>query len=150
MTPEERNWKLYEASSSRIDTFTKAGQEEDDKRDKWTMMLASGSFGLSFAFINQIVPLKEASYLPLLLSAWACFLAVLVIGLVGFLISGLLHTCLAEEESKNLQLRYEGKKPIYKNRSIAFDTNAALGYLSLLCFVGGSICLIIFIGKNIL
>ena len=150
MTEEERNWKLYEASCKRVDVLTKAQQEEDDKRDKWTMTLASGSFGLSFAFINQIVPLKEAVCLPFLLSAWACFLAVLVLGLAGFLISGLRHTYCAEEETANLELMYEGKEPVYKDRGIALDTNAVLGYLSLLFFTGGSACLIVFIGKNLL
>jgi len=146
----EHNWKLHEASVQRIDMLNKRQGEEDDKEDKWMMSLAAGSFGLSFAFIDKIVPIQSAKHIPFLLAAWSCFIAVLVIGLIGFIVSSLGHTILAEEESKNLPLKYQGKEPEYRKRSIFFDPNAVLGYASILLFIGGSLCLILFIAKNLL
>jgi hypothetical protein len=152
MSDETANsqWKLYEASSRRIDTLNKRQGEEDDKIDKWMMALASGSFGLSFAFINQIVPVNQAAHIALLIAAWSCFLAVLVLGIVGFMVSSFAHSILAKEEAQMLALKYEGREPEYKNRSIFFGANAVLGYASILLFIGGSICLILFIAKNLL
>jgi len=149
-TGNERNWKLYEESVKRVNILNERQAEEDDKEDKWIMSLAAGSFGLSFAFIDKVVPISSAHSIPLLIAAWSCFLAVLAIGLIGFLVSSLLHTALAEEESLNLPLKYQGKEPEYKKRSIYFDPNAVLGYASILLFISGCICLILFIAKNLL
>lgn len=84
---EERNWKLYEASTKRIDMLNQRQADEDDKIAKWLMTFAAGSFGLSFAFIDKIVPIEYAHHIPLLIAAWSCFISVLVLGLIAFLIS---------------------------------------------------------------
>jgi hypothetical protein len=147
---DDRNWKLYQASTRRIDTLNQRQAEEDDKVDKWMMTLASGSFGLSFAFINQIVPIETASHIGLLVSAWSCFLAVLVLGIVGFAVSSFAHSVLAKEEAECLALKYQDKAPEYKSRSIFFGANAVLGYAAIGAFICGSIFLIMFIAKNLL
>jgi hypothetical protein len=146
----EHGWKLYDASQAQIDILMRRQGEEFDKLDKWVMTMAAGSFGLSFAFINNIVKLEETCHIPLLISAWSCFLAVLAVGVIGFIISGLRHTILANEEAKSLPLKYEGKEPEYKKRSIFFDANAVIGYAQIALFIGGSVCLIMFIAQNLL
>jgi hypothetical protein len=145
-----RDWKLYEASTRRIEEMNRRQGEEDDKTDKWMMTLASGSFGLSFAFINQIVPVERASHTALLIAAWSCFLGVLVLGLIGFAASSFGHSVLAKEEADLLPLKYAGAEPEYKSRSIFLSVNAVLGYASILSFIAGSVCLILFIAKNLL
>jgi hypothetical protein len=147
---ESRNWKLYEAASNRIESLNERQGEEDNKTDRWIMTLASGSFGISFAFINQIVPIQGAAHIGLLLAAWSCFLGILVLGLVGFTVSSLVHSVLAKEEAEMLDVKYRGLKAEYKNRSIFFGANAVLGYISILSFLGGSVCLILFMAKNLL
>ena len=122
----EHNWKLYNASTSKIDILNRRQSEEYNKLDKWIMTIAAGSFGLSFALINQIVPVGMANHILLLIVACACFLSVLVLGLIGFMASGLSHTVLAEEEAKALPLMYEGREPEYKKRSIFFNANMVL------------------------
>jgi hypothetical protein len=114
------------------------------------MSLASGSFGLSFAFINEIVPVSGAGHIALLIAAWSCFLGVLVLGLIGFTASSFAHSVLAKEEAEMLALKYRGAKAEYKNRGIFFSANAVLGYASILSFIAGSVCLIMFIAKNLL
>jgi hypothetical protein len=147
---DKHNWKLYKASSKRIETLTRRQYDEDAKAEKWIMTLASGSFGLSFAFIGQVVKLENAQCLGFLIAAWSCFLAVLVIGLIGFSVSSFAHSVLAEEEAKNLAVKYQGKEPEYKSRSLFFGANAVLGYASILAFISGSVWLILFIAKNLL
>jgi hypothetical protein len=134
----DRHWKLYEASARRIDDLNERQGQEDDKIDKWMMALASGSFGLSFAFINQIVPVNRAAHTALLIAAWSCFLAVLVLEIAGFMVRSFAHSVLAKEEAAMLALKYKGVEPEYKNRSIFFSANAVLGYASILLF---SVCL---------
>ena len=147
---DERNWKIFNASKSQIDMLMQRQGEESDKLDKWMMTIAAGSFGLSFAFIDKIVPVKTASHLLFLFSAWSGFLAILIIGAIGFIVSALVHTVHAEEESKMLPLKYEGKEPEYKKRGIFFTANAVFGYAQILLFIGGSVCLLLFIAKNLL
>jgi hypothetical protein len=146
----EHNWKLYEASTNQYNMLIKRQGEEADKLDKWIMTMAAGSFGLSFAFIDKIVHVDEAAHFQFLIASWSCFLAILVIGVIGFILSSLLHSVLAEEESKMLAIKYEGGTPEYKNRSIFFDVNNVLGYVQILLFIGGSLCLILFVAKNLL
>ena len=147
---DDHNWKMYEASNERISMLNQRQADQDGKLDQWIMTMAAGSFGMSFAFIDKIVPVQAASFVPLLIGAWSGFFAVLVIGVIGFLLSGLLHTVLAEEEARMLQLKYEGEAPEYKKRGIFFDPNAVLGYAQILLFIGSSVCLILFIAKNLL
>jgi hypothetical protein len=75
---------------------------------------------------------------------------VLVLEIAGFMVSSFAHSVLAKEEAEMLDLKYKGVEAEYKNRSIFFSANAILGYASILLFIGGSICLILFIAKNLL
>ena len=144
----EHKWKLYEASRSRTDGLNRLQSEQDGKLDRWMMTTAAGSFGLSFAFLNGIVDIKSAVHTEILIAGWSCFLAVLAAGMIGFMASSFLHSLLAEEENKALSLKLESKEPEYKNRSMFLGANAVIGYLQILFFIGGSVCLLLFIAKN--
>jgi hypothetical protein len=146
---ELRNWKLYEANERYTDKLIETQQRTLATADKWLMALASGSFGLSFTFINSLIALENAAYKPLLISAWACFALVLVIQLVGFTVSAIRYTLMVDEADRNLPLKYEGREPEYKRRSIYFDPNHVMMYAALLIFFGGLICLLTFIARNL-
>jgi hypothetical protein len=153
MKPEkiiEHNWKLYEANEHYTDKLIETQQKTDSFADKWLITLAAGSFGLSFAFIDTLVPLKNASHKPLLIIAWSCFAAVLILELIGLAISSLRFTLMVEEADRNLPLKYEGKEPEYKRRSIFFDPNRVLMFTVLFIFLGGLVCLLTFVARNIL
>jgi hypothetical protein len=145
---QDEKWKIFEASQHYIDQCNQRQWDQDAKADKWILTLASGSFGLSFVFIDKIVPLSSSSYRELLLAAWACFAAVLVLELAGFTISSFLHSSLANEERKNISLKYQGKIPENKDRTIFFNGVAICGYISMLSFIGGVVCLLLFIARN--
>jgi hypothetical protein len=147
---DKANTQYYEADNRFIETLNQRQGEEDDKIDKWMMTLASGSFGLSFAFINQIVPMAKASHTTFLIAAWSCFLAVLILELIAFTVSSFCHSLMAKKIGENLRLKYQGIEPEDKDMSVFFSANALLGYASIMLFIGGSTCLILFIAKNLL
>ena len=124
---------------------------EIDKMDKWLMAIAAGSFGLSFAFIDNIVPVKEAVCMPYLIYAWSSFLAILILGISGFFISARNNWLLADEINGFFPLINEGKTPEYKKRGILFyNINKIIGYTQIILFIGGCVCLIVFVGRNLL
>jgi hypothetical protein len=146
---EDHNWKLYEANERYTDKLTETQQKTLADADKWMMTLAAGSFGLSFTFINSLIPIEKAVYKPLLIAAWVCFALVLVIQLAGFTLSSLRFTLMVEEADRNLSLKYEGKEPEYKRRSIYFDPNRVMMYAALFIFFGGLVCLLVFVARNL-
>jgi hypothetical protein len=143
------NWKLYEANERYTDKLIETSQKTLASADKWLMTLAAGSFGLSFTFINSLIPIEKAVYKPLLIAAWACFALVLVIQLFGLTISSIRYTLMVKEADMNLALKYEGKEPEYKDRSIYFDPNHVMMYAVLFIFLGGLVCLLTFIAQNL-
>jgi hypothetical protein len=147
---DEHNWKLYEANERYTDKLIATQQQTDFLAAKWIFTLAGGSFGLSFAFIETLVPLQTATHKPLLIAAWACFILTFVLEFIGMAISSLRYTTLVAEADRNLGLKYEGREPEYKKRSVFFDPNSVMMYAVLLIFFGGFICLLIFIAQNIL
>jgi hypothetical protein len=94
------------------------------------------------------VPLSASSSRALLIAAWTCFAAVLVIELCGFMISSFIHSSMAKEERKNINLKYQGKIPEYKDQTVFFNSVSLCGYVSMLSFAGGIVCLLLFIAKN--
>jgi hypothetical protein len=145
---QDELWKIRDSSQRHIDLCNQRQWDQDAKADKWTLTLAAGSFGLSFVFIDRIVPLSSASCRGLLLAAWSCFAATLVIGLCGFMISSFVHSAMAREELKNVSLKLQGQTPGNRDRSVFFNGVALCGYASMLSFVGGVVCLLGFIAKN--
>ncbi|MDR2313452.1 MAG: hypothetical protein LBE02_02850 [Spirochaetaceae bacterium] len=111
---QEEKWKLYEANERCTNKLIETQQKTDAFADKWLITLAAGSFGLSFIFIESLVPLEKAVSKPLLIAAWGCFAVVLALQLAGFIISSIRFTLLAAEADKGLLLMYEGKEPDYK------------------------------------
>jgi|GEM_PF-2129401 len=147
---DEQNWKIYEDSKGFIELYNKRQEEQDKTFDKWIMSLAAGSFGLSFAFMEKIVNIKNADYIELILIGWASFLVILIIGFCGFVVSSIVHSLMAKEEADILALKYKGIETEFKNRGIYFNATRVIGYVQILLFTGGSLCLLLFIGKNLL
>lgn len=63
--------------------LNKAYIESSSQFDKQVLFLASGSLGISFAFIKDIVKLPEAINKWLLISAWALFGAVILLSIIS-------------------------------------------------------------------
>jgi hypothetical protein len=146
----EEKWKYYEANERYTDKLIETQQKTDFMAGQWILTLSGGSFGLSFAFIETLVSLEKATHKPLLIAAWACFVMVFVLEFIGMAASSLRYGLFVAEADRNLALKYEGREPEYKKRSMFFDPNSVLMYAVLLIFFGGFVCLLTFIAKNIL
>jgi hypothetical protein len=150
MTQEERNWKLYEDSKEYSIRCDNARWAANDLSDKWIMTLAAGSFGISFTFIDKLVPLADAVYKPLLIAAWLCFVLVIVIELISMDVAAYRIAKAVEKERDNLLLQYQGKEPLQAVQDCRFDINRVIGYVVLPLFIAGIFSLIIFVAANIL
>lgn len=150
MTQEERNWKLYEASKAETDRMRRTMNECNDFSDKWLMTLAAGSFGLSFAFIEKVVPLADAVSKPLLIAAWSCFAIVLALEIIASDVADFRHFFAIVKENKDVLLRYEGKEPEQKKQNPFIDINRVIGYFVVFAFIGGLVCLMLFVARNLL
>jgi hypothetical protein len=149
MTDEE-NMRIYEEYRKNWEISYNAQKEQDDNFDKTLMALSSGSFGISFAFIDHIVSLQCASKLPLLVVSWACFAFCLVILLIGFRISSTIHSNICKEIYEEMNIKFEGKEAdIVKDRSIMFNWSNVLNHIALISFIGGIVCLLLFILMNV-
>jgi hypothetical protein len=150
MTAEERNWKLYEETKENIAKNTAAKWAANDFSDKWLMTLAAGSFGLSFAFIEKLVPLSAAIDKPLLITAWACFAVVIILELLAFDVISCRFDRAIEKEMRYLRLAYEGIEREPEKHSPFLDANRVIGYAVLCVFIAGMVSLIAFVARNIL
>jgi len=141
--------KLHEVSTNYINILNQRQYDEDTKIEKWIMTIASGSFGISFAFIGQIIELKTASHIEYLVASWICFLITIFAGIINFIISSFTHTLLAEKEIKDLTLRYDGIEPKYKKKKVFLSLGAIIQYFLIILLISGSVLLLLFIIKNL-
>ena len=133
-----KNWKLLND-----------GQTDQEKQfDKNTMTIAAGSFGISFAFIEKVVPLDKAIYKPILAAAWACFGLCMLLLLIGYRISSIVLRAMCEEEKQNTENMYENKPIHYKKRNVFFNPSEICNNMALITNAGGIICLILFVFLN--
>jgi hypothetical protein len=82
----ERQRKIYDDQMRLWEMFNKISSEMDARFDRTLFTIAAGSFGLSFAFIEKIVPMATASMPCLLVLSWACFALCLIVIVLGHLL----------------------------------------------------------------
>lgn len=124
--------------------------QQDEAFDKHIIAFASGSFGISFAFIEKIVPMQSAVHPLLIVIAWACFGMCLILELIGFRISSYVHEKTVENANDVMQVRLQGKDADYKRNWKGLIIIDLQNLLSLFLFIGGIVCLILFIALNVL
>ena len=118
--------------------------------DKTILVLASGAFGLSLAFIRQIFPNIKSGTVSLLVYAWISFCICLALTLFSFLTSQ--YSC--SKQIKILEAKYfnnqstQDKQTTLKN--IASVCTQWLNILSFLSFVAGVLFLAKFGISNLL
>jgi uncharacterized membrane protein len=54
-------------------------QDIDQRCHKALLTVAAGSFGISFAFISQLVDLNKAAHMPLLIISWVSFAITIIL-----------------------------------------------------------------------
>jgi len=75
-------------------------QSSTDSYDQSLLTLSSGALGLSIAFIKDIVPLQDATWLPLLYASWLTFGLCILTTVVSFQVA-------IKAQNENLRVSYK-------------------------------------------
>jgi hypothetical protein len=105
----ERKRKIYDDFSPAWDAQRSIQFETDARFHKNILAIAAGSFGISFAFINQIVPLNSAVHTTVLVLSWLFFGLSIVCSVLEPRVGSLIQDKLLDDIEKNIELGYEGK-----------------------------------------
>jgi hypothetical protein len=144
----KRQKEIYDSSTGDLERYRQVQLHEDKQFCKYITVFAAGSFGVSFAFINNIVPFQQASYKHILIAAWAAFAVTLLINVAIHLVSSAIHGRYYDAISDNIQRGYDGKPQLpYKKWYSGWITTVLYG-LDFISFLGGMTCLIIFVFLN--
>jgi hypothetical protein len=121
-------------------------QASSDEFDKNLLKFSSGALGLSLAFIKDIVPLEQATWLPLLYVSWSCFSLCILATIASYFFStrsfdthlGDLHKYYVDADEKAL------------NPS-NFWTNwvRRCAVIAGIFFIAGFVCTVVFVSRNI-
>jgi hypothetical protein len=76
--------KLHDEYRKKVWEDSKSGSENFDK---YLITFSSGALGLSLTFIKDIVPLKDAIWIPSLIVSWVAFIVCILVTLISFRIS---------------------------------------------------------------
>lgn len=82
--PSDERRAIYDKYWAEAQTRQRSSSENFDKS---ILTYSSGGLAISFTFLKDFVPVKEAVYAPLLYSSWLCFVAATALTIVSFLIS---------------------------------------------------------------
>jgi len=144
----ERKRKVYDDFSSAWDTQREIQLEADARFHKYILAIASGSFGVSFAFINQIVPLSNAVHTAVLVLSWLFFGLSIICAVLEPRIGSVIQDKLLDNIEKNIELGYEGRPYKETNKRLLMFPTRALSWLSFILFVMGVLCLLCFVYLN--
>jgi hypothetical protein len=142
----ERQRKIYDDQMRLWETFNQTSSEMDARFDKALFTIAAGSFGLSFAFIDKIVTLSSAEYLPVLIASWACFSVCLIVMVLGHLLSAETYRRQRDEVAESMILQFKGKPTENK---VTRDFVSPCNYTALFMYIGGIVCLLLFVLLNL-
>jgi hypothetical protein len=140
----ERKRNIYDDFSSVWDMQLKIQLEVDARFHKNILAMAAGSFGVSFAFINQIVPLDGAVHTAVLVLSWLFFGLSIVCAVLEPRVGSVIQDKLLDDIEKNIELGYEGRPYGGTNKRLIMLPTRALSWLSFVLFTLGVLCLLCF------
>jgi hypothetical protein len=130
--------------------LTKAELEGSRLFDKAILTLAAGSFGLSLAFIKQLLPSAGPKWSIFLISSWVSF----GLSILSTLISFLTSQSACSEAREILEKKFFNNSNIeaenYKRKNKSAVWTKRLNWFSIIAFIIGVFCLAIFIIINFL
>jgi hypothetical protein len=143
-----RDKEIYDSLSKEWQGYRDVQLAENAKFNQYIAMFAAGSFGVSFAFIDKIVPFQSAANKPVLIAAWGLFAITLVLNVLIHLVSSFIHGKYCDIVAENVDRGYEGKpyKPV--RRWYSGWVMSALYVIAFLGFLGGMACLVTFVLLN--
>jgi hypothetical protein len=142
-----RKKEIYNELSKAWDMQRQIQLNDEDRFHKSMLTMSAGSFGVSFAFINQIVPLDNAIHIIVLIASWVLFGLSIICAILELRISSSVQDRFLDTIEENIELGYAGKP--YKNDSrwLMLPTRI-INWLSFILFIGGILCLLSFVYIN--
>jgi hypothetical protein len=118
-------------------------QSSTDSFDKSMLTVSSGALGVSLAFIKEIVPLPQASWLPVLQASWVAFAVCIAATVISFRVS---RANLKTHERFVRKVHAERKQGLSnrKTKLLNFCTEAATYF-----FLVGLAATVLFVIKNV-
>ena len=144
----ERKKKVYDDFSPIWDKQRNIQLEVEERFHKNILTLAAGSFGVSFAFINQVVPLKDAIQTNILVIAWFFLGLSIIFAVLESRISSLIQDRLLGDIEKNIEIGYEGKPYKKINKWLVMLPTRILNWTAFVLFTTGVLCLLYFVHLN--
>jgi len=144
-TPPTRAERLHDEFRRKVWEDTTSGSENFDK---YLITFSTGALALSLSFIKDIVPIKDAVWIPLLIVSWCFFIAATLVTLISFRIS----IRALEKMSPVLDDFYlNGKVDAFNKHLESWWTKAVdwSAYAGIFFFVVGLICTMIFVSENL-
>lgn len=147
MTYQEKDilYKYHKENSEKIE------QEriyQQHSFDNWILKLCSGSFAVSFAFIEKLIDFSVASAKFFLIIGWSSFALCLCLCVFGFFNSEKINRfafkqewIIYKNETENLNEKLKSNKNIFIAK--------VLNFINYFLFVLGVLCLIIFLAINL-
>ena len=145
----ERKKKIYDNFSSMWDEQRNIQLEADARFHKNILVLAAGSFGVSFAFINQIVPLTTAFHTHILVASWFLFAFAIILAVFEPRLTSVIQDHLLNNIEKNIERGYEGKSYTGLNKKFVMLPARILNWFAFFSFVAGVVCQLYFVHTNI-
>jgi len=121
----------------------------DERSHRNILTIAAGSFGVSFAFISQIVEMDNAVNKIVLVSAWALFGLAIILALFELKIGSVIQDVLLGEIERNIIRAWDGKSCQNRHRWIVMGFVRVISWFMFASFVAGVICLLYFVLTNI-
>ena len=145
----EHKKKIYDEFSTVWDKQHNIQLDAEKRFHKNILTLAAGSFGVSFAFINQVVPLKEAFQTNILVNAWIFLGLSIIFAILECRISSLIQDKLLSDIEKNIEIGYKGKPYKETNKWLIMLPTRMLNWTAFVLFILGVLCLLYFVHLNI-
>ena len=134
--------KLSEQDQEYLNTLRESEFQAIDEFDKTILALAGGAFGVSFAFLKDIVKPDVVTHKHYLIGAWICWCTTLTLNLTSFYFSHL--------AMRRAQRKYQdGEKEeaelggFYHSAVMWFNPSSGVA------FILGLICMSVFVTTNI-
>lgn len=118
--------------------------------DKNMLMLSSGAFGISFAFISQIVRNPVANTGWILIIAWSAMALTILNTMISFLVSYKANdreVLIIDIEYRNRVSPHEEEQAVPVNR--LRNVPAVMNYISIALFAIGMLFMLLYVAKNL-
>ena len=124
-------------------------QDIDQRTHKNILTIAAGAFGISFAFISQIVDLEAAVNIPVLRLSWFFFAVTITLAILELKIGSLIQDKILNLIEKNMERGYKGESYLEPHRKLVMWPGRILSWASVGTFLAGVVCLLFFVFQNI-